>query len=268
MAVQNALLVAELKQQNDEITAANAKLRELDLLKSRFLSVATHELRTPLSVILGYNSMLAESLGDRLSEEERTTFSESVAACKRLIRLVNSMLDLNQIQSGKMQMEFARQDLRQVVSGVVALMQSDARRRQIHLALELPARLPRLLLDAERIQQVLINLIGNGLKFTPAGGHIKVAVRQRDSMLEVSVCDTGIGISPTDREYIFDEFSQVSRQAQHRQREGSGLGLAIAKRIIEAHEGSITVASTPGKGSTFRFTLPLHIRQEKAAVSA
>lgn len=268
LAVQNALLVAELKQQNDEITAANAKLRELDLLKSRFLSVATHELRTPLSVILGYNSMLAESLGDRLSEEERTTFSESVAACKRLIRLVNSMLDLNQIQSGKMQMEFARQDLRQVVSGVVALMQSDARRRQIHLALELPARLPRLLLDAERIQQVLINLIGNGLKFTPAGGHIKVAVRQRDSMLEVSVCDTGIGISPTDREYIFDEFSQVSRQAQHRQREGSGLGLAIAKRIIEAHEGSITVASTPGKGSTFRFTLPLHIRQEKAAVSA
>jgi signal transduction histidine kinase/CheY-like chemotaxis protein len=268
LAVQNALLVAELKQQNDEITAANAKLRELDLLKSRFLSVATHELRTPLSVILGYNSMLAESLEDRLSEEEKTTLSESVAACKRLIRLVNSMLDLNQIQSGKIQMEFARQDLRQVVSGIVALMQPEARRRQIHLALELPARLPRLMLDAERIQQVLINLIGNGLKFTPAGGNITVAVRQRDSFLEVSVCDTGIGISPTDREYIFDEFSQISRQAQHRQHEGFGLGLAIAKRIVEAHEGSITVTSTPGEGSTFRFTLPLHSRQASTAVSA
>ena len=262
LAVQNAVLVEELKQQNDEITAANAKLRELDLLKSRFLSVATHELRTPLSVILGYNSMLADSLQDRLSEEERTTFSEAVAACKRLIRLVNSMLDLNQIQSGKMQMEFARQDLRQVVSGVVALMQPDARRRSINLALELPARLPRLMLDAERIQQVLINLIGNGLKFTRAGGAIKVAVRQRDGYLEVSVCDTGIGISAADREHIFDEFAQINRQAQRRQREGSGLGLAIAKRIVEAHDGSILVTSIPGRGSTFSFTLPLQSRQE------
>lgn len=96
-----------------------------------------------------------------------------------------------------------------------------------------------------------------------------MAVRQRDSSLEVSVCDTGIGISPADREHIFDEFSQLSRQAQRRQREGSGLGLAIARRIVEAHEGSITVTSTPGRGSTFRFTLPLHSRQEAStAVSA
>jgi signal transduction histidine kinase len=271
LAAQNALLVAELKQQNEEITVANAKLRELDLLKSSFLSVATHELRTPLSVILGYNSMLAESLQDRLSEEEKTTLSESVAACKRLIRLVNSMLDLNQIQAGKMKMELARQDLRQVASGVVALLQPDARRRQIHLGLELPARLPRLLLDAERIQQVLINLIGNALKFTHAGGAIKVAVRQRDSSnLEISVSDTGIGIAHEDREHIFDEFAQINRQAQRRQREGSGLGLAIAKRIVEAHDGTIVVTSIPGKGSTFCFTLPLHSRQEGAstAVSA
>lgn len=268
LAVQNALLVAELKQQNEEITAANAKLRELDLLKSRFLSVATHELRTPLSVILGYNSMLAEGLEDRLSEEERTTLSESVAACKRLIRLVNSMLDLNQIESGKMQMEFTRQDMRQVISAVVALMQAEAHRRKIHVTLELPARLPRLMLDAERIQQVLINLIGNGIKFTPAGGQIKVAVRQRETSLEVSVCDTGIGIAPADQLHIFDEFSQVSHPAQRRPREGFGLGLAITKRIVEAHDGSISVASIPGKGSTFRFTLPLQSRQEKAAVSA
>src|SRR5262249_20873245 len=142
LALQNALLVSELKQQNEDIKVANAKLRELDMLKSRFLSVATHELRTPLSVILGYNSMLAESLEDRLSEEEKKTIFESVAACKRLIRLVNSMLDLNQIQAGKMKMNFAFADVRQIASGVVALLQSDARRRNINLGLELPARLP------------------------------------------------------------------------------------------------------------------------------
>jgi signal transduction histidine kinase len=271
LAVQNALLVSELKQQNEEITAANAKLRELDMVKSRFLSVATHELRTPLSVILGYNSMLAESLEDRLGEEEKRTFSESVAACKRLIRLVNSMLDLNQIQSGKMKMNFAREDLRQVASGVVALLQPDARRRDIKLGLELPARLPRLALDAERIQQVLINLIGNALKFTKPGGVINVAVRQRDSnAVEVSVRDTGIGISQKDQERIFDEFAQITRQAERRQREGSGLGLAIVRRIIEAHDGKVMVISAPGVGSTFTFTLPLRSRHESAstAVSA
>jgi len=271
LAVQNALLVAELKQQNEEITAANAKLRELDLLKSSFLSVATHELRTPLSVILGYNSMLAESLEDRLSEEEKTTLSESVAACKRLIRLVNSMLDLNQIQAGKMKMDFTRQDLRQVVSGVVALLQPEARRRRVRLGLEIPARLPRLTLDSERIQQVLINLIGNALKFTHAGGVINVSVRQRDSNnLEVSVSDTGIGISPEELDHIFDEFTQVNRQVRRRQREGSGLGLAISKRIVEAHDGTIVATSAPGEGSTFLFTLPLRARQEvvSTAVSA
>lgn len=271
LALQNALLVSELKQQNEEITAANAKLRELDVLKSRFLSVATHELRTPLSIILGYNSMLAESLEDRLDTEEKRTLSESVAACKRLIRLVNSMLDLNQIQAGKMKMNFVRQDLRQIVSGVVALLQPEARRREIKLRLELPTRLPRLMLDAERIQQVLINLMGNALKFTKSGGGINVAVRQRDSsVIEVSVRDTGVGIAQQDQERIFDEFAQVNRQAERRQREGSGLGLAIAKRIVEAHDGIIMVNSAPDRGSTFTFTLPVRSRLEavSTAVSA
>jgi signal transduction histidine kinase len=271
LALQNALLVSELKQQNEDIKVANAKLRELDMLKSRFLSVATHELRTPLSVILGYNSMLAESLEDRLGEEEKNTISESVAACKRLIRLVNSMLDLNQIQAGKMKMNFAFADLRQIASGVVALLNPDARRRDINLGLELPARLPRVQLDSERIQQVLINLIGNALKFTKGGGQIQVAVRQRDSVsMEVSVRDTGIGIFEEDQERIFDEFAQINRQAERCHGEGSGLGLAIAKRIIEAHDGKILVHSAPGEGSTFSFVIPFRARQASVstAVSA
>ena len=271
LALQNALLVSQLRQHNEEISAANQKLRELDTVKSRFLSVATHELRTPLSIILGYNSMLAESLEDRLGEEEKRTLAESVSACKRLIRLVNSMLDLNQIQSGKMKMNFGRHDLRQVVSEVVALMQPDARRRELALSQVVPARLPRSILDAERIQQVLINLIGNALKFTPRGGSVTVEVGQRDAAaLEVSVHDTGIGISPEDQERIFDEFAQINRQAERRQREGSGLGLAIVKRIVEAHDGSIKVSSIPGQGSTFTFVLPVRSRQVTAttAVSA
>lgn len=259
LAVQNAALVVELKNNNDEMAAANEKLRELDALKSKFLSVATHELRTPLSIILGYNSMLAESLHDRLTAEEKQTLDESVAACKRLIRLVNSMLDLNQIQAGKMPMNFTRPDLRRVVNGVIALFQPTARKRDLRLTVEFPARLPRACVDAERIQQVLINLVGNAVKFTPPRGLITVSVRHQPQQksVEIAVRDSGIGIPEHDQARIFDEFAQVHRQAARRQREGSGLGLAIAKRIVEAHEGAIEVRSSPGKGSTFTFRLPV-----------
>ncbi len=271
LSLANAAWFAELQRNNRELAAANAKLRELDKLKSQFLSVATHELRTPLSVILGYNSMLAETLQDRLSDEERETLHEAVAACKRLIRLVNSMLDISQIESGKMRMHFAPADLRRLVTGVVALFQQEARKKNIRLLFELPARLPSVVIDSERIEQVLINLVHNALKFTSPGGSITVAVRVRNESqaVEVSVTDTGIGIAPGDQDSIFDEFAQVNRQLR-RQREGSGLGLAIARRIVEAHEGVIQVVSTPGRGSRFWFTLPLRARQSAAknAISA
>src|SRR5512146_1940934 len=165
LALQNAALIRELKGNNEELAGSNRKLHELDKLKSNFLSVATHELRTPLSVILGYNAMLAESLQDRLDE------------CERQIRMVNSMLDISQIESGKMKMEFAPADLRRLINGVSALFQQEARSRRLQLKVELPARSPRVEIDAERIEQVLINLVGNAMKFTPAGGWIEIRLR-------------------------------------------------------------------------------------------
>lgn len=271
LALSLAALFAELQRNNEQLAGANAKLRELDQLKSQFLSVATHELRTPLSVILGYNSMLSESLADRLDEQERDTLRESVSACKRLIRLVNSMLDITQIESGKMKMNFESADLRRIVTGVTALFQQEARAKEIHISVELPSRLPRLVIDAERIEQVLINLLGNALKFTPKGGSVKITVRQQERGVQVAVTDTGIGIAPEDRVRIFDEFAQVRRQVAKRQREGSGLGLAIARRIVEAHHGVLEVESELGRGSTFRFGIPSDARERSGignAVSA
>lgn len=259
LALENASLIAELRRNNDELAAANHKLQELDKLKSQFLSVATHELRTPLTILLGYNSMLEETLEGRLSNEERDTLRESSAACKRLIRLVNSMLDINQIESGRMQMNLAPADVRQAVSGVVSLFQHEARKRKVTLSCDMPSRLPRVPVDLERIQQVLINLVGNALKFTPRGGRVSVSVRHQPELqaLQLAVADTGVGIAPQDQELIFDEFAQVRRQAASRQREGSGLGLAIARRIVEAHQGTIRVTSAVGAGSTFTVTLPV-----------
>ncbi len=270
LGLANAALVAELRENNHELAAANEKLQELDKLKSQFLSVATHELRTPLSVILGYNSMLAESLEDRLNGEEQQTLRESIAACKRLIRLVNSMLDISQIESGKMRMNFTLADIREVASGVTALFQQEAASRQVRLLLEVPARVPRVAFDPERIEQVLINLINNALKFTPAGGSVRVAVRLLPELqgVEIAVSDTGVGIAPEDQQRIFDEFAQIRRQAARRQREGSGLGLAIVKRIVEAHATRIELQSMPGRGSTFSFILPLTRTHEQMVSSA
>ena len=267
LAIENTTLIDELRRNNQELEAANQKLRDLDRLKSQFLSVATHELRTPLSILLGYNSMLAESLQDRLSEDERATLDESSAACKRLIRLVNSMLDISQIESGKMRINFAMDDLRPVVNGVVTLFQQEARKRGVRLHFELPSRLPRLRIDPERIQQVLINLVGNALKFTPRDGDVIIAVRQRPEWVEISVRDTGIGIAPEDQTKIFDEFAQLRKPAGGK-REGSGLGLAISRRIVEAHDGTIRVTSRTGEGSNFTFTLPLRAKGARAAPAA
>jgi len=268
LSIENTTLIGELRRNNQVLAAANQKLRELDRLKSQFLSVATHELRTPLSILLGYNSMLAESLQDRLSGEERSTLEESSAACKRLIRLVNSMLDISQIESGKMQINFTHDDLRPVVNGVVTLFQQEARRRGVRLHFELPSRLPRLRMDPERIQQVLINLVGNALKFSPQDGDVIIAVRQRADAVELSVRDTGIGIAAEDQGHIFEEFGQVRRKGTGPQREGSGLGLAISKRIVEAHDGDIQVTSKPGQGSTFTVTLPIRAKGASAAPAA
>ena len=268
LAIENITLIDELKRNNEELATANRKLRELDELKSQFLSVATHELRTPLSILLGYNSMLAESLQERLTEDERTTLEESSAACKRLIRLVNSMLDITQIESGKMQMEFSNDDLRPVVNGVISLFQHEAELRGVKLHAELPARLSRLRMDAERMQQVLINLVGNALKFTPQGGDVTVAVRQRPEWVEVAVRDTGVGIAPEDQARIFDEFARIRRRTGPGAHDGSGLGLAIARRIVEAHGGNFRVTSSVGQGSTFTFHLPLRRAQASAMPAA
>ncbi len=268
LVLANASLFSQLQKKNNELEVANIKLRELDRLKSQFLSIATHELRTPLTIIMGYNAMLAEGMRDRATSQEKELLQESVSACQRLIRLVNSMLDINQIESGKMTMRFAESDLNSVVRNVVKLFEPDAARKDIHLSLEVPAHLPKLLLDAERLEQVVINLVGNAMKFTHEGGGIHLSVRysEQAQTVQVSVQDTGVGIALSDQAVIFDEFAQVGKHAADRHREGSGLGLAIAKRIVEAHSGHITVHSAPGEGSTFTFTLP--VRLSKASSSS
>jgi signal transduction histidine kinase/DNA-binding response OmpR family regulator len=271
LAVNNSRLFHELKGNNQQLQAANQKLRDLDELKSRFLRMATHELRTPLTLILGYDSMLAESAKPRLSPDEQEMLSEAIQSCRRLIHLVNSMLDIHRIEAGKMELCLAPCDLTRMLGRVVTLFQTEAQRKGIHLGLQVPASLPQVEVDGERVEQVIINLVANALKFTDAGGSVRIGVGEVGrNAVEVSVSDTGIGIPLEQQSQIFAEFARINRPGQKRDREGSGLGLAIAKRIIEAHAGEITVNSEVGRGSTFRFRIPAKATQSqlKEAVPA
>ncbi|HLH06874.1 MAG TPA: ATP-binding protein [Terriglobales bacterium] len=257
LAVNNTRLFEELKQNNEQLQSANQRLRELDQLKSRFLRMATHELRTPLTLILGYNSMLADSSHERLSEDERLMLSEAIHSSRRLIHLVNSMLDINRIEAGKMQLRLSPCNLVKTLERVVALFQTEAQKKGIHLGLQLPSRLISAVVDGERIEQVIINLIANALKFTDSGGSVVVSLDslRGEAGFEVAVRDTGIGIPEGQQSQIFEEFARLEGPGSQKH-EGSGLGLAIAKRIVEAHAGNISVTSNVGHGSTFRFRIP------------
>ena len=257
LAINNSHLFSEFKSKNEQLQAANQKLRDLDELKSRFLRTATHELRTPLTLILGYDTMLAESAHGRLSEEEQGMLAEGTQACRRLIHLVNSMLDIHRIEAGKMELLLAPCDLVRMAGRVVALFQAEARQKGIHLGLQVPAAMLQVVADSERVEQVMVNLVANALKFTDAGGAIRVSLNSTPrNEIEVVVSDTGIGIPQECQSEIFAEFAQVERSGQKKHREGSGLGLAIARRIVEAHGGKISVDSEVGRGSTFRFQIP------------
>src|SRR5512146_2108211 len=266
LALDRLAVIEELRQSNSVLASANRRLQEQDSLKSQFLSVATHELRTPLSIILGYNAMIEESALERLTTEERGLLRESLSACKRLMRLVNSMLDLSQIQSGKISLQISTCDIGQSLRSVVKLFEAEAHRRGLNIELKLDAAIPQVEVDPERIEQVFVNLVSNALKYTDAEGVISITGgAEENGRIAIHVSDTGIGIAPEHQEMIFDEFARVRSNSAGRP--GSGLGLAIVRRILEAHGGDISVNSVPGQGSTFKVRLPLRPRVQNAMVA-
>lgn len=266
IALDRLAVMEELRQSNAVLASANRRLQELDTLKSEFLSVATHELRTPLSIILGYNAMIEESALERLTAEERGLLRESLSACKRLMRLVNSMLDLSQLQSGKIQLQMTVCDIGQSLRSVVKLFEAEAHRRGLNIELKLDPTIPQVEVDAERIEQVFVNLVSNALKYTDADGLISITGGAvENGTIAIHVSDTGIGIAPEHQGMIFDEFARV--RSTSTVRPGSGLGLAIVRRILAAHGGDISVNSTPGQGSTFTVRLPLRQRVRNAMVA-
>jgi len=244
----------------DEIQDKSRQLEEASQHKSQFLANMSHELRTPLNAILGYSELMADGAYGEPSEKMLGVLKRLEAQGKHLLGLINDVLDLSKIEAGQLVLElsdYSVQDIAQTVRSTLEPLASD---KKLAFKLELAPDLPPGHGDGRRLTQVLINLVGNAIKFTD-NGEVAIKAEANNGAFHVSVRDTGPGISAADQAKLFQEFQQADN-AITRKKGGTGLGLAISKRIIEMHGGRIWVESQHGQGSTFAFTLPVVVEQQ------
>lgn len=248
--------LAEQRRLSEQTRAQNQRLQELDSLKNSFVSTVSHELRTPLASIKGYAEFLEDDLAGALAPDQRHYVAEILAGGTRLERLVDDLLDFARLESGSLKLILHEGDFSRTVQAVLHTMQPQAIAKQILLSAQAPEAPVVFAYDDLRIEQVLMNLVGNAIKFTPPEGRITVSVRREASAVRVEVRDTGIGVAPENLPKLFGRFYQVDPTTT-RQSGGVGLGLSIVKALVEAHGGRIGAESAPGAGSTFWFELPL-----------
>lgn len=261
IAMEHAMLYSDLIKISEQLRLANGKLTQLDKLKDEFVSLASHELRTPMTVIKSYLwLMLDKNNIQSLSEKQRVYIDRAYTSTQRLINLVNDMLNVSRIESGRFTLVMQTVDVSSLINTVNAEMLPKAQEQRINLEFARPLQpLPKAQADPERVEQVLINLIGNSLKFTPENGTIRVSVDYNPQAQEetISIMDNGKGISAEDIPKLFQKFSMVGTNYLVKQNtQGTGLGLYLSKAIIQLVGGKIWVESEGlGKGSKFSFTL-------------
>jgi signal transduction histidine kinase/HAMP domain-containing protein len=235
-----------------------------DRMKSEFVSTVSHELRTPLTGIKGYVDLMVSGKTGPLNAVQTEFLTMVQASTVRLSALIDDLLDISRIEAGRMEMRSESVDYPPLVQEAVRLMQREAAAHGVTLSAVLPEEskrpLPSVRGDADRITQVLMNLISNGIKYTPEGGAVTVRVAYQDDFVTTRVTDTGIGISKQDQSRLFEKFFRADNSST-RETGGTGLGLPITKAIVEKSGGGIWVESEPGKGSTFTFTLPLVVEE-------
>ncbi|MDY7075615.1 MAG: response regulator [Chloroflexota bacterium] len=241
----------------EEVEEANVRLQELDRLKSQFLANMSHELRTPLNSIIGFSDALLEGVVGEMPPEQRGCVQDILSSGEHLLALISEILDLSKIEAGRMTLEPTTFDVAELLAEVRATIMPLTEKESQVLMIRQADNVPPLTADRFRVKQVLLNLLSNAHKFTPAGGHITLFCRLADpATVLFSVVDSGIGIKPEDQEVIFEEFRQVDGSPT-RMIEGTGLGLAISKRLVEMHGGRIWVESEYGHGANFSILLPL-----------
>lgn len=267
IAVQNAQSVQEVKELNlhleqrissatKELRASNSQLQRLDEAKDEFISMASHQLRTPLTSIKGYLSMLIEGDVGEVTKEQKHLLSEAFVSSERMVRLIGDFLNVSRLQTGKFVIEKHPIDLALLVQREVEGLASNASARGMKFVYKKPKNIPILELDENKIQQVVMNFADNAIYYSKEKAKIVVELKKTDRFVEFTVSDTGIGVPKSDQAHLFTKFYRASNARKARP-DGTGVGLFLAKKVIDDHGGSIIFNSVEGKGSTFGFKLPI-----------
>jgi signal transduction histidine kinase/CheY-like chemotaxis protein len=256
------LALSQIEGANERLRTANDRLLEANRAKSEFLANVSHELRTPLNAIIGFSDLLGDS---ELDGRQREFVGDIHDSGDHLLNLINDILDLSKVEAGKMEARLETIDLPRAIGEAVAMVRPQAAKKNLELLVECAPNVQAAELDPGMFRQALVNLLGNGVKFTPDGGRVTVraAAAGRDLLLDVE--DTGIGIKEQDLGRIFDEFYQVDG-SYSRTYEGTGLGLALVRRMLDMQNGTIQVRSTPGSGSSFACRFSECLREEPASL--
>jgi signal transduction histidine kinase len=248
LTIDNAMLIAELKKKNIE-------LERVSRVKSEFLATMSHELRTPLTAIIGFSELLLEEVMGNLNADQKESLREVLVNGENLLQLINGILDLAKIESGKMELSVGPIVIEDLLQRVQKMISSLIQKKGQVLEIDVEKPIPLVYADERKLQQILLNLLSNANKFTPNGGTIRVAVRYAQEILEVSVSDTGVGIQKKDLASVFESFHQAD-SSYTREYQGTGLGLALVKQFVQLHGGTIFVESEAGKGAKFTLRIP------------
>jgi PAS domain S-box-containing protein len=250
-------LEEQLRRKNQELEEQNRRIHEATRLKSEFLANMSHELRTPLNSIIGFSELLHDGRVGEVSVKQKEYVGDVLASARHLLQLINDVLDLSKIESGKMEFFPEPIDPSELVREVCDIMRTLVARKRIQMGVEIDARLKEIVLDPGKLKQVLFNYLSNAIKFTPDEGHVTIAMRPDGTETFIlEVIDTGIGIKAEDIPRLFVEFQQLDSSASKKY-QGTGLGLALTKRMVEAQGGEVGVSSVPGVGSVFFARPPL-----------
>ena len=263
----------ELEKKTIDLEQANIRLQEIDRLKSGFLANMSHELRTPLNAIIGFSEILTDQTFGELNAKQSKYINNILVSGRHLLQLINDVLDLSKVEAGKMELEPSRVNIKGLLENSLIMIKEKAMKLGVKLDLQISQELIDLEISADerKLKQIMFNLLSNAAKFTPAGGEIHITaqstINNKQSSIQISVADTGIGIKPEDQERVFGEFEQVDSTFA-RQQQGTGLGLALTRKLVELHGGDIWVESKgEGKGSTFTFVVPIKALEREGEIS-
>ena len=247
---------AQLKAQREELVEKATELELVSQAKSEFLASMSHELRTPLNAVIGFSELMLDGIPGEINDEQRGCVNDILDSGRRLLSLINDILDLSKVEAGKIELKLQNLDIADIITGVVQIMKPVLGKNGQEIEVSVMQGLPKVRGDKNRLEQILLNLLSNASKFTDQGGRVRIHVGRKDDYCQVAVIDTGIGIKKEDQEHVFEAFVQ-GETLSDRKKEGTGLGLTLTKQFVEATGGRIWMESEYGKGSTFIFTIPL-----------